>query len=406
MKTILILALVARVSWATPWERHVITAGSPTGQFRGSDGVDVLGLDIGLDIATAWEEGGIVTVAHQPADVTQPWPTTVVASGMTGVEDAKLGDIDLNGTPDVAIASDAGQVVAIAFGGGPTITLPASLTHNRVMQVAIGDVNGDGLPDVLFGSRVGTTANPAVIAWLENPGLLARVGAAWSYHQISLAGWAMSIVPLDADGDGDLDVVVSDRASYRDAANVSRWDLYGARWQEQVPGGWINHAISTPAGSCGTCTPGDEMFLRVVDWDGDGDLDVIDGTSSATHANRITIRTNLGAFMSWSQELVPAVLGVGHYASADVGDIDRDGRMDIVVSTWEVNALPTSPLIGVYWLRDVSAGVWELHDISGPGGSKFDNVILRDIDGDGWLDALDSEQIDQLGVIWYRNPGA
>lgn len=146
--------------------------------------------------------------------------------------------------------------------------------------------------------------------------------------------------------------------------------------------------------------------MRVVDWDGDGQLDVLDGTSSATHQNRIVIRRNLGGFMSWSQELVPAVIGVGHYQGLDVGDIDKDGRLDIVVSTWEVNAPPSSPLIGVYWLRNAGGGVWELHDISGPEGSKFDNVQLEDVDGDGWIDVVDSEQIDQLGVVWYRNPGA
>lgn len=399
---VLAISLASSYAHAAPWGRHIITAGAMTGTHRGADGVDL----VGDDIATAWEEGGIVTVAHRPADPLQPWPTAVVASGLVGVEDAKLGDLDGDGVVDVAIASDAGARVHIAFGGGPTIDLPASLAHGRMMQVAIADVNRDGLKDVLFGSRVGTAANPAAIAWLENPGALVRVGPAWICHVISLAGWAMSVVPLDVDSDGDVDVVVSDRSSYRDAANVARWDLYGARWEEQTPGGWVNHAISTPAGSCPTCTPGDEMMLRVVDWDGDGDLDVLDGTSTATKTNRIAIRRNLGGWLTWSQELVPAFLGVGHYASLDVGDIDRDGRLDIVVNTWEVNALPSSPLIGVYWLRNAGAGAWELHDISGSEGSKYDNPVLLDVDGDGWLDVINSEQIDQLGVIWYRNPGA
>lgn len=390
---------------SAPWERHTITAGAPAGDHRGADGVDL----VGDAIATAWEEGGIVTVAHRPNDPAQPWPTTTVATGLVGVEDAKLGDLDGDGVLDVAIASDAGTVVYVAFGDGGTIAIPASMTHGRVMQVAIGDVDGDAQPDVIFGARVGA---PAVIAWLGNPGaVLARTGAAWVYHPISAAGWAMSIVPLDVDADGDLDVVVSDRASYRDATGVTRWDLYGARWEEQTATGWIHHAISPPAGSCAACTPGDEMFLRVVDWDGDGDLDVIDGTSSAAHPNRIAIRRNLGGWLSWSQELVPVVAGVGHYAGLDVGDVDRDGRPDILVSTWEINGPPCSgvllacsPVTGVFWLRNAGAGAWERGEISGIEGSKFDNVILSDVDGDGWLDAVTSEQVDQLGVVWYRNP--
>jgi hypothetical protein len=30
--------------------------------------------------------------------------------------------------------------------------------------------------------------------------------------------------------------------------------------------------------------------------------------------------------------------------------------------------------------------------------------VLLDVDGDGDLDAVISEQIDELGVVWYENP--
>jgi len=405
--------VAAQVISSAPWARYTITASVSTGHYLGADGVDVFG----PDIATAWEEGGIVTVAHRPADPRQAWPTSVVATGVIGVEDAKLGDLDGDGIVDVASASDGGQRVYVSFGQAaapwPTITLTASLPHNRWMQVAIADVNGDGLLDIVGGTRGGTADNPAVIAWFENPGALARTGAAWSYHQISLAGWTMSVVPIDVDRDGDIDVVVSDRASYKDAGGVTRWDLYGARWEEQTPAGWVNHAISPPAGSCTTCTPGDEMFLRVADWNGDGQLDVLDGTSSMTDANRIAIRRNLGGWLLWSQELVPAVTGVGHYQGIDRGDLDGDGRPDLVVSTWEVNGPPCSDVSlacstvsGIYWLRNVSDGIWERGEISGPEGSKFDNVQLADVDSDGDLDVVTTEQVDQLGVVWYENPAA
>lgn len=32
--------------------------------------------------------------------------------------------------------------------------------------------------------------------------------------------------------------------------------------------------------------------------------------------------------------------------------------------------------------------------------------VMLDVDGDGDLDAVDSEQVDQQGVIWFENPGA
>jgi hypothetical protein len=44
-------------------------------------------------------------------------------------------------------------------------------------------------------------------------------------------------------------------------------------------------------------------------------------------------------------------------------------------------------------------------DIAGPEGVKYDLVELIDLDGDGDLDVLTCEESDNLGVIWYENPG-
>ena len=52
------------------------------------------------------------------------------------------------------------------------------------------------------------------MGWLqapENP----RDLAAWRYHRWSDAGWIMSLLPADVDGDQDLDVLFSDRKGPR-----------------------------------------------------------------------------------------------------------------------------------------------------------------------------------------------
>jgi hypothetical protein len=50
-------------------------------------------------------------------------------------------------------------------------------------------------------------------------------------------------------------------------------------------------------------------------------------------------------------------------------------------------------------------------DLSGPDGIKFDLNLLLDIDADGDIDVVNSEENDNardgkagLGVVWYENP--
>jgi hypothetical protein len=49
-------------------------------------------------------------------------------------------------------------------------------------------------------------------------------------------------------------------------------------------------------------------------------------------------------------------------------------------------------------------------DISGKEGVKYDFILLKDMDGDGDLDVITSEETAAdgskkgLGVIWYENP--
>lgn len=390
------------IDMAAPWPRHVITPGASSGLYRGADGVDL----VHGCIATGWEEGGLVSLACR---VGSSWTTSVVATGLLGAEDAKIGDVDGDGLDDVVSGTDLadGRVyVSFANAGAAytTVDITASHGHNHVLQVATAG------GDVYFGTRVGSAANPAVIAALRNPGgAAARNGAAWTYEPISLAGWTMSVVPRDVNGDGRTDVVVSDRAAYKNSAGVVQWDLYGARWSEKLASGaWVNHPISPPAGSHANQTPGDEFFLTIVDAG-----TVVDCTSHGSPAtNRVAIRRTTD-WLTWTQELVPDVANVGGCQQPAMGDIDGDGRLDIVVSTHELDQgaacsgapLACSTRTGVYWLRNTGGG-WARGEVSGSEGSKFDNLILADVDDDGDLDVIDSEQVDQLGVVWFENPGA
>jgi hypothetical protein len=73
--------------------------------------------------------------------------------------------------------------------------------------------------------------------------------------------------------------------------------------------------------------------------------------------------------------------------------MDGDGTLDVVISA----SGATGSLSGVIWLK--GPGFTQRGEVSGPGGGeKWDNTILYDVDGDGDLDIVSTEQNTGLGA--------
>lgn len=373
-----------------PWTRTIVTAGSPSGSYRGADGVAV---DSAGCWVTPYEEGHAVSRACLVAG---SWVTELVATGISPVEDAEPGDFDGDGVIDVA---SCGVSCQVTFRGSPNVTvpLPASTGHANMIQVAAMDVDHDGDLDLVIGSYAGTLAQPAVLAWLQNPGGASARTATWAYHPIDVAGYVMSIIPLPNGR-----IVVSDRSYYFGPTGTHLWDRNGVRWLEQTsPGVWASHPISPPSGACpagqpmcSTRTPGDVMFASV-----DGN-DVWNCQSSSGAAYSRIVRHRTTDWLTWTTTVLPAATNVGHCQQV----IAVPGG--VAVSTWKGNAYPLAPAIaaesGVYWLRDDGGGVWSRGEISGPSGDKFDDLALLP---NGCL--ITSEQLGGgLGVLTYCPPGA
>ncbi|MFP4055447.1 MAG: FG-GAP repeat domain-containing protein [Candidatus Brocadiia bacterium] len=375
-----------------PWARHVIDDSS-----RGADGVrlaDANG-DGRLDIATGWEQGGVVRVYLHPGPerARGKWPAVTVGRA-PAVEDAVFADLDGDGALDVVSCCEGGTrrifvhwapkdgARILDAGAWTTEAVPAAAGATRWMFALPMQLDGKHGTDLVAGSK-----NPdAVVGWLQAPAR-PRDLAAWRWHPLYKAGWIMSLVAADVDGDGDLDVVASDRKG------KSR----GCLWLENPGPGprqaspWKQHRIG----------PGDRevMFLCLTDLDRDGLLDVVCAVRGRGVAYYRRTRRAPAAWDTHEIDLPPNT-GTGKAVAA--GDVDLDGKLDLVVTCEHARGKS-----GVFWMTPRTAPTdrrWEAHQVSGPEGTKYDLVELLDLDGDGDLDALTCEEAENLGVVWYENP--
>lgn len=375
------------------WKRHVIDDSS-----RGADGVrlaDVNG-DGRLDIATGWEQGGAVRVCLNPGPerAKEKWPAVTVGRA-ADVEDAMFADLDGDGAPDVVSCSE-GKTRQISIHWSPpnrarlldadawhTEALPASANKMMWMFALPLQLDGRHGVDLVAGGK----GTGAAVGWFESPDR-ARQLADWKWHELRPVGWLMSLVASDMDGDGDVDVVFSDRKGKR----------CGAYWLEN-PGlgaaqtqSWREHAI----GGVGT----EAMFLQLADLDQDGLEDVL---LAVKPQEVLWLRRDNPSGRSWQSHSIPLPDNIGTAKAVSIADLDGDGKQDLLFSC--ENARP--PRHGLMWLSSddgPQAGKWTPHELSGGDGVKHDLIAVVDLDGDGDLDAITTEEVNNLGVIWYENP--
>jgi hypothetical protein len=385
------LGLASTVS--AQWKRHVIDVAS-----IGADGArlaDANGDQL-PDIVTGWEEGGMTRITFHPemGRVGEKWPAVTV--GLTpDVEDAVLVDLDGDGALDV-VSSCEGKTRSIFVHWAPTDKkrlfdstawrtepLPASTNLMKWMFTLPMQIDGMNGVDFFAGGKDGGAA----IGWFEAPANSRRLGD-WKWRPLRPVGWTMSLVTADMDGDGDPDLVFSDRKGKRSGAywleNPGRGEAQRLPWKEHLIGGEGKEV----------------MFLQLADLDRDGLEDVV----VATRPSEILFLRRMDQSGNrWQSYSIPLPPEAGGAKAVSVGDIDLDGKPDLVFTCENAQA----PRQGVCWLsyeQSPMSGVWRNHAISGVDGVKHDLAPLLDLDGDGDLDVITTEEVKKLGVIWYENP--
>ena len=381
---------------AKPWKRHTIDSSSKAAGKLGADGVrlaDVNGDGL-LDITTGWEQGGAIVVYQNPgpAKARAAWPSVTVGR-VVSPEDAMFIDLDNDGNLDV-VSSCEGSARTMYIHWAPpkrgdywnpsawrTEAIPATKGKQLWMFAAPARLDCRGAAELFVSSKGGNASIGFLVR--KDPDSLARDAGGFEYVKLRSAGWIMSLEPLDMDGDGDTDLIYSDR---RGANRGVGWLENPGSAMIRKPTAWKDHLL----GGQGK----EVMFLDAADLDGDDDMDIV----CTTRSQQLLIFKK--ADTKWDVDTLPNPYGLPHGKAVAIGDVNEDGRPDLVHTT---NTGGNRKVPGVSWLEQAESK-WAVHNIGGSVGVKFDLIELADLDKDGDLDAITCEESDNLGVFWYENP--
>ena len=367
-----------------------------------------------------------------------PTPVFELASVDAGqyVESIAVDDLDGNGHADL-VTANRNDFVTTASGDIETVSVILSDADGSFQPqkkyweplypttVALGDFNGDGLPDL-----VTDTGMSLQVRLNAGHGLL---DASTSYADNTRG--ALALVVVDVDGDGALDLVSDSlptdpggtqaldlRRGRGDGTFADRWTLSGVGG-EMLGGGDFDEdgrgdvvfasqgtktlgiALGQPDGTLlpGTILalpqPSYPSGLAVGDVDGDGHLDValVVYSTDGPHAFlpcglTVLLGDGHGGFSCLSQ-----------YAASNCGwsiaitDVNHDGRADVVAADYSDGAL--------ILYAGTAGGALAPAVPMQPSLPFPEAITAADLDGDGRIDlAVGSSMTATVSILYNRTP--
>lgn len=380
------------------WLKRAILSGKDSSQ-QAADGTDVRDVngDGWLDVASAWQQRGRTIVHINPGagGIASEWPFVPVDFEINAkdAEDAVFGDIDRDGNVDVVTAlAENGRKLLVQWAPDASLYLDRTRWQSGELdpsnrrdwkRAEVADLDGANFEDIVAGSQDG-----GLFVYLSPAS--PRDMTAWRRLTITTSlGRLKDLAVRDMDGDGDLDIIVNDRATLAWYQNP----------RPNLAGVWRRHQVEDLKDL------GNLMNVADIDQDGLEDLIIADNRRAVAGRVAAWYRRLDDTGRRWTKYPVfvrggrPFRGGADRSKGVAVGDVDGDGDNDIVLN---VNATKGYK---VYWLSAdrPTARRWTAHPISTE-GQKYDNIDLVDLDRDGDLDVVTSEEVKRLGVIWFENP--
>jgi hypothetical protein len=333
-----------------------------------------------------------------------------------------LGDVDLDGDLDaISFHSPTQSAIKTTFtvwlnngAGSFTPAAPSPLPGGAGTHTLLADLNGDGRLDLIVTTISTSPLGPGVLIFPGQPG-----GTFGTYLHVPLPVNVLFADVGNGNGDTTRDLFVSD-------GSVGRW-IFGAPAfavslgpvtalplalsyalvdsngdglddvalaDESGSPGVFRIYLTTPAGLQAGPTLGlpasFSYYLKALDSDGDGDRDVLVYGTAGVNTVFFTVCTNLGGG-NWSAGTQTFANGAA--GRAFTGDWNGDGRDDVAMrSSNSGTTTQESHSMALY--ENLGGGTFAQRSSLLMGGRIVEfGAGFGDLNGDGYLDFLDSGSI-------------
>lgn len=305
--------------------------------------------------------------------------TDVKADQVLTIEEKNAGGKYNFATPDVSVFANLTEQLGLDFVHEESFTpdfkretlLPHSFTQLGPGS-ATGDVNGDGLADLIF-TNAYSSRGPVLYLQQQDGNLKKSGSQPWSaMSDVDVTG----ILLFDADKDGDNDVYL--------AAGGAEHDWPSAKYRHRLfindgKGQFSEKKGALPEVNCsGSCVTGGDI-------DGDGDVDLFVGSRvkpgfypTMSDVRSYLLRNDGGTFTDITQFAAPDLMYPGMLCAAVFADYNNDKRMDLIL-----------------------AGEWIPIVFMQNTGTKFVNQTgeAGTVDASGWYNSLLPVDIDNDGDL-------